>query len=51
MTRSIFMSKVDKGCKGYSQFWEITRMVTEFQEPEKACLMMIVVQTIKDGLG
>ena len=45
------MTKVDEGCKGYSQFREITRMVTEFQEPGIAYLMMIVAQTIKDGLG
>ena len=52
MTRSISMSKVDEGCKGYSQFREIT----EFQEQEEiepgiAYLMLIVAQTIKDGLG
>ena len=35
------MSKDDEGCKGYSQFREITRMVTEFQEPGIAYLMMI----------
>ena len=50
------MTKVDEGCKGYSQFREITRMVTEFQEQEEiepgiAYLTMIVDQTIKDGLG
>ena len=51
MIRSIFMSEVDEGCKGYSQFGEITRMVTEFQEPGIAYLMVRVLQTIKDGLG
>ena len=27
MTRSIFMSKVDKGCKGYSQFDHIASVI------------------------